>query len=177
MDWSRTLRALLALGLAIGLSYAAWGYLERQDDSGAATPSAPLLRVTKLKDGDSWMASDHREYRLGMVNAPEALEPCGRDAAQFTARFLAGGFTADAYATDPHGRLVAEVFNSSGDSLNVALVEAGYSDDRYLDSFRHEKPGLARRLDAAFDRAATPGCRRSAGSAPAPNTRLRGWPT
>ena len=118
--------------------------------------------MTTLKDGDSWVASDGHEYRLGMVNAPEAQEPCGRDAAQFTARFLAEGFTINAYAHDPHGRRVAEVFNRSGDSLNVALVEAGYSDDRYLDSFRHENPNLARRLDDAFDRAAKPGCRQAA---------------
>ena len=162
MDWSRTLRALLTFAVIIAVGYAAWIYLERTDTTAPPAPSTPLLRVTTLKDGDSWVASDGLEYRLGMVNAPEALEPCGRDAAQFTSRFLAEGFTVNAYATDPHGRRVAEVFNRSGDSLNVALVEAGYSDDRYLDSFRHENPDLARRLDAAFDQAAKPGCRRAA---------------
>jgi len=161
VDRSR-LRALLTLAVIVAVCYAAWTYLERTDTPASPAPSTPLLHVTTLKDGDSWVASDGREYRLGMVNAPEALEPCGRDAAQFTARFLAEGFTADPYATDPHGRRVAEVFNRAGDSLNVALVEAGYSDDRYLDSFRHENPHLARRLDDAFDRAATPGCRRGA---------------
>ena len=111
------------------------------------------------RDGDSWVASDGREYRLGMVNAPEAMEPCGRDATQFTRRFLAEGFTANAYAHDPHGRQVAEVFNPAGDSLNVALVAAGYSDERYLDTFRHENPELAKRLDDAFNKTATPSCR------------------
>lgn len=162
MDWSRSLRALLTLAITIAICYAAWAYLERADTTAPTAPSSPLLRVTTLKDGDSWVASDGLEYRLGMVNAPEGQEPCGRDAARFSARFLADGFTAHAYATDPHGRRVAEVFNPSGDSLNVALVEAGYSDDRYLDSFRHENPDLARRLDDAFDRAATPGCGRAA---------------
>ena len=156
------LRALLTLVVTIAICYAAWAYLERTDTTAPTAPSTPLLRVTTPKDGDSWVASDGREYRLGMVNAPEAQEPCGRDAAQFADRFLAEGFTADTYATDPHGRRVAEVFNRSGDSLNVALVEAGYSDDRYLDSFRHENPNLARRLDDAFDQAATPSCRRAA---------------
>ena len=162
MDWSRTLRALLTLAVIVAMSYAAWSYLERTNDPGPPTPNTPLLRVTILKDGDSWVASDGREYRLGMVNAPEALERCGRDATQFTGRFLADGFTAEAYSKDVHGRQAAEVFNPSGDSLNVALVEAGYSDDRYLDSFRHENPDLARRLDDAFNRAATPSCRRAA---------------
>lgn len=161
MDWSRSLRALLALAVTVALTYAAWSYLERTNHPGPPTPDTPLLRVTVLKDGDSWVASDGREYRLGMVNAPEARERCARDATRFTSHFLADGFTADAYAEDVHGRQVAEVFNPSGDSLNVALVEAGYSDDRYLDDFRHENPGLARRLDDAFDKAATPSCRRA----------------
>jgi len=160
VDWSRTLRALLTLAVIVALCYVAWSYLERTDHPEPPTPSTPVLSVTILKDGDSWMASDGHEYRLGMVNAPEAMEPCGRDATQFTRRFLADGFTADAYARDPHGRQVAEVFNPAGDSLNVALVEAGFSDDRYLDNFRDENPGLAKRLGDAFDRAATPTCRR-----------------
>jgi endonuclease YncB( thermonuclease family) len=162
VDWSRTLRALLTLATIIAVCYAAWIYLERTDPQAQIAPDSPLLRVTTLKDGDSWVASDGLEYRLGMVDAPEAQEPCGRDAARFSARFLAEGFTAHAYATDPHGRRVAEVFNPSGASLNVALVEAGYSDDRYLDNFRHENPDLARRLDDAFDGAATPDCRQAA---------------
>ena len=154
------LRALLTLAITAAVSYAAWSYLERGDNAESARTDTPVLRVTILKDGDSWVASDGREYRLGMVNAPEALEPCGREAARFTRQFLAGGFRADSYSADPHGRVVAEVFNLTGDSLNVALVEAGFSDDRYLDSFRHENPGLARRLESAFDRAVTPDCLR-----------------
>jgi endonuclease YncB( thermonuclease family) len=164
VDWPRSLRALLTLAVIIVVCYAAATCLERTDTTVPTppAPNAPLLRVTILKDGDSWVASDGREYRLGMVDAPEALEPCGRDAAQFTGHFLAKGFTVNAYAKDAHGRQVAEVFNASGDSLNIALVEAGYSDNRYLDDFRHENPNLARRLDDAFDTAATPSCRRTA---------------
>lgn len=159
MDWSRSLRALLTLGVTVALCYVAWSYLEPPDQPEPPKPNTPLLRVTVLKDGDSWVASDGREYRLGMVNAPEAMEPCGRDATQFTRQFLADGFRADAYARDPYGRQVAEVFNPTGDSLNVAMAEAGYSDDRFLDNFRRENPGLAKRLDGAFDRSATPSCR------------------
>jgi endonuclease YncB( thermonuclease family) len=164
VDWSRSLRALLTLAVVVAVSYGAWTYLAPSDNPEAPRPDTPLLRVTKLKDGDSWVASDGREYRLGMVNAPEALETCGRDAAGFTRRFLADGFTADVYARDPHGRHVAEVFDPAGASLNIALTEAGYSDARYLNSFRHENPRLAARLDAAFERAATPGCRRTEGA-------------
>ena len=159
MEWSRTLRALLTLAVIVALSYAAWHYLERTYEPEPPTPDTPLLRLTVLKDGDSFVASDGREYRLGMVNAPEPLEPCAREATRFTREFLADGFTADAYSSDPHGRTVAEVFNPSGKSLNVALMRGGYSDDRYLDNFRDENPELARRLDDAFDQRATPACR------------------
>jgi len=162
VDWSRSLRPLLMLAVTLAICYAAWSYLDRTELKAPPAPNTPLLRVTILKDGDSWVASDGREYRLGMVNAPEALEPCGWEAAQFTGRFLAEGFTVNAYAKDAHGRQVAEVFNRSGDSLNVALVGAGYSDDRYLDNFRHENADLARRLDDAFDQTTTPRCRRPA---------------
>lgn len=159
MDWARTLRALVTLAVIVTVCYAAWGYLEKTDAPGQPAPNTPLLQVRILKDGDSFVASDGREYRLGMVNAPEPHEPCAREATQFTRRFLADGFTADAYSKDPHGRHVAEVFNRDGDSLNVALVEAGFSDDRYLD-FRRENPSLGRRLDDAFAHAVTSACRR-----------------
>lgn len=159
MDGRRTLRALLTLLITIALCYAVWAFLERPDQPQVRPANTPVLHVAVLKDGDSFDASNGVEYRLGMVNAPEPMEPCHDEARDFTRQFLRDGFTADDYARDPHGRHVAEVFNLSGDSLNVALAEAGYSDDRYLDNFRHENRDLARRLDAAFDRAATPACR------------------
>ena len=114
------------------------------------TPSVALLYVTNQKDGDSFVASNGKEYRLGLVNAPELDEPCGREAREFSRRFLASGLTVDAYSSDPYGREVAEVFDASGKSLNVALARSGYADDRYLDSFRDENRDLARRLEAAF---------------------------
>jgi endonuclease YncB( thermonuclease family) len=95
-----------------------------------------------------------------MVNTAEPGEPCHGEATQFTRRFLADGFTADSYSRDPHGRVVAEVFDRSGESLNVALARSGLSDDRYL-SFRRENPNLAERLVDAFATATTPDCRRT----------------
>lgn len=155
------------------------GYLgsERDDRDGSpdaatspATPEASgtpsdtregarvVLRVTDLKDGDSWVASDGREYRLGLVNAPERDEPCGAEATTFTRDFLADGFTADAYASDTYGRQVAEVFDTDGESLNVALAQNGLADDRFLDAFRHEDPDLAERVERALASAPVPSC-------------------
>ncbi len=118
-----------------------------------------LLFVTDQKDGDSWVASDGKEYRLGLINTPERSEKCGAEARAFTAQFVRGGFVADTYTTDTHGRSVAEVRDKAGDSLNVALAKNGLGDDRYLDEFRHENEALARRLDTALASAAKPGCK------------------
>ncbi|WP_309970475.1 thermonuclease family protein [Aeromicrobium panaciterrae] len=125
-------------------------------------PSTPvLLFITDQKDGDSWVASDDDEYRLGMVNAPEVGEDCFSEAAAFTREFVKDGFTVDDYSTDTYGRHVAEVFDKSGDSLNVAFATSGLGDDRYLAEFRHENVALAERLDAAYASAPAPSCKAS----------------
>ncbi len=149
----------------------------QSDDPVAATPTPTpvaeqtkerdtLLLITDQKDGDSWIASDGNEYRLGLVNTPEANEKCGKDAAAFTRQFVASGFTADVYATDTYGRRVAEVFDSQDRSLNIALARSGLADDRYLAQFRHENPTLASALDRAFDGAPVPACRAAAAAVP-----------
>lgn len=61
---------------------------------------AELLFVTDQKDGDSWDASDGREYRLGQVITPEYDGPCGPEATEFPRDFLASGFTAAATRSD-----------------------------------------------------------------------------
>lgn len=129
-------------------------------------PAVALLTVTDLKDGDSWVASDGREYRLGLINAPERNEPCGTAARDFTAGFLSGGFTADVYAVDRYDRQVAEVFDASGASLNVALAASGLGDGRYIEEFRAENPDLAARLETALAGAPTPACRQPTTTAP-----------
>ena len=128
--------------------------------------SVTVLSVRDQKDGDSWVGSDGTEYRLGLVNAPERNETCGSAATAFSRDFLSGGFTVDAYSTDDHGRAVVEVFDPKGRSLNVALAKSGLGDGRYLDTFRHENPELARRIDRALASAAKPACRKSAEPVP-----------
>ncbi|WP_286929719.1 MULTISPECIES: DUF2510 domain-containing protein [Aeromicrobium] len=125
-----------------------------------------LLFVTDQKDGDSWVASDGKEYRLGLVNTPERNEQCGPEATAYTRKFLSNGFTVDAYTTDDHGRAVAEVRDEKGRSLNVKLAKNGLGDGRYLEQFRHENPELARRLDRALAAASVPACRKAAKPVP-----------
>lgn len=128
-----------------------------------------LLFVTDQKDGDSWVASDGKEYRLGLINTPETNERCGPEATTFTREFLSNGFTVDAYTTDRHSRSVAEVFDQDGKSLNVEIAKSGLGDDRYLEQFRHENPELGRRLDSALASASKPVCRKAAAPVPLVN--------
>ncbi|MET1133671.1 MAG: thermonuclease family protein, partial [Aeromicrobium sp.] len=125
-----------------------------------------LLFVSDQKDGDSWVASDGKEYRLGLINTPERNEQCGPEATAYTRKFLSNGFTVDAYATDNHGRAVAEVRDRKGRSLNVKLAKSGLGDGRYLEQFRHENPDLGRRLDRALASASVPACRKTAKPVP-----------
>jgi endonuclease YncB( thermonuclease family) len=153
--WFRHWRVWVSV---VAVCVAAVVLLDHAKTNPATAPSAAVLHVANQKDGDSFVASDGTEYRLGMVNAPELDEPCGRDAREFSRQFLALGLSVDAYSSDRYGRRVAEVFDRSGKSLNVALARSGYADDRYLDSFRDENRDLARRLEAAFARAKKPTC-------------------
>ena len=91
-----------------------------------------------------------REYRLGLVEAPEVDECFGAEATVERQRLTASGFRAEVYATDRDGRGVSVVTLPDGRNLNVHLARAGFADDRYLAEFRDEHPGLAAELDTAF---------------------------
>jgi endonuclease YncB( thermonuclease family) len=101
-------------------------------------------------DGDSWRDTAGREYRLGLVNTPETDECFGSDATSKRTELTAGGFRAEVYATDTYRRSVAVVHLPDGTNLNVWLARHGFADDRYLERFRGENPGLATELDSAF---------------------------
>ena len=113
-------------------------------------PSRPLLIAAAHGDGDSWKDTSGKEYRLGLINTPEYDECYGSAATAARKRMVAGGFRAQVYATDTHGRLVSVVTTADGTNLNVWLARHGYADDRYLNQFRHENTALAAQLDGAF---------------------------
>lgn len=115
------------------------------------TPERPgLLQAAPHGDGDSWRDTTGEEYRLGLVNAPEQDECFGAEATAERRHQVAGGFRADVYTVDEHGRGVSVVTTADGTNLNVHLARQGFVDDRYLAEFRHEAPALAADLDAAF---------------------------
>ncbi len=117
----------------------------------SVVPDAPALLIAAAHgDGDSWKDTAGREYRLGLINAPEHDECFGSAATATRKRMVANGFRAEVYSTDTHGRLVSSVTTADGINLNVWLARHGYVDDRYLDRFRHENPALAVQLDVAF---------------------------
>ena len=121
-------------------------------DAEPASGTSPggLLLPADHGDGDSWRDTHGREYRLGLVNAPEVDECFGDRATTERQRLTAGGFRAEVYATDRYGRGVSVVTLADGRNLNVHLARQGFADDRYLDDLRHEHPALAAELDTAF---------------------------
>lgn len=129
------------------------GQMETTAPSQAATrapSSAPLLFAASGGDGDSWKDRSGREYRLGLVNAPETGECFGAEATARRKALVRSGFRARSYATDRYGRSVSLVALADGRNLNVLLAREGLVDDRYLAEFRHEYEALAAQLDVAF---------------------------
>ena len=110
----------------------------------------PLVRAAPGGDGDSWRDTTGRQYRLGLVNAPETNECYGSQATARRRALTAGGFRAQVYTRDAYRRGVAVVTTAAGVNLNVYLARHGFANDRYLAQYRAENPALARQLDAAF---------------------------
>jgi endonuclease YncB( thermonuclease family) len=121
--------------------------------------------VARVVDGDTLDLDDGTRVRLAIVDTPEVHngpEACGPEAAAFTTDQVLGLEVVlyrptAAPATDPFGRVVAEVARASdGSSLNVALVEAGFGtiDERFVD----EDPDLATRMRAVGASAAVQPC-------------------
>jgi endonuclease YncB( thermonuclease family) len=109
-----------------------------------------LLRPAPGGDGDSWTDAGGREYRLGLVNAPEQDECFGPEATDERRRLTADGFGATVYGTDRYGRGLSVVTLPDGRNLNVHLARQGFADDRYLRHFRAENDRLAAELEPAF---------------------------
>lgn len=112
--------------------------------------AAPLLRAASGGDGDSWKDTTGREYRLGMVNAPESNECFGPEATAERKALTTDGFRAASYAVDSYGRSVSVVTTAAGLNLNVHLARYGFVNDRYLAQFRGENLRLAAELEQAF---------------------------
>lgn len=144
--------------------------------AGPRGDTAPVVRqgrVTDVVDGDTFVMDDGTRVRIAIVDTPEVgqnTEPCGVEATDFTAGFVAGQVVAifrpaNAPALDPFDRLLGEVVRvSDGASLNVALVAAGLG--RVDERFTSEDPDLAARARAATGGAATPTCAASQEAAP-----------
>jgi endonuclease YncB( thermonuclease family) len=127
------LRAALA---AIALTWVALA----ASTAGAANFQSKVIGVL---DGDtiSVLRNGHPErVRLNGIDAPEAHQPFGNRAKQFTAGLAFGRVvTVRPRMIDRYGRTVADVLLPDGRSLSRELVRAGfawwyrrYSDDREL---------------------------------------------
>jgi len=114
------------------------------------TPERSLLQPAPGGDGDSWRDTEGREYRLGLVNAPEVDACFGAEATAERQRLTEDGFRARVYARDRYGRGLSVVTLPDGRILNVHLARTGFADDRYLTRFRAEHAELAAQLEPAF---------------------------
>ncbi len=112
--------------------------------------AAALLQAASGGDGDSWKDAAGKEYRLGLVNTPEADECYGAAATARRKELTAAGFRAEVYTVDRYRRSVSVVTTVDGRNLNVYLARYGFANDRYLEQFRAENRSLAADLDVAF---------------------------
>ena len=129
----------------------------RPVETNDGSDTSPLLLPAAGGDGDSWHDTGGREYRLGLVNAPEYDECYGSEATAKRQELTAHGFRADVYTQDVYGRGVAVVTTSTGINVNIYLARHGFANDKYLSQYRHENPSLAARLDEAFTEARSEG--------------------
>lgn len=92
-------------------------------------------QVRHVSDGDSLVLSDGRRVRLIGVNTPELArsgrpaQPLAEEALRFTRQFLGDGeieMIYDKDRRDRYGRILAHVYNRDGDSLEAALLSAGF---------------------------------------------------
>lgn len=124
--------------------------------TGAPQAAGVAATVQRVADGDSLSVAfaDGRrgDVRLQGIDAPEAAQPGGREAAAHLRR-LALGEPVELHLTgrDPYGRDVAVVFGAGGD-LALAQLRAGHAwyNARYAD----EQEPAARASYAAAERAA-----------------------
>jgi TP901 family phage tail tape measure protein len=105
-----------------------------QNSARAAAAMRDTAEVSKVLDGDTLRVDGMADFRLLGVNTPETAKdwlgeagmPFGDEAMRFTQEFLVNPeISFEASGTDPHGRMLASVFNGEGASLEHELVAAG----------------------------------------------------
>ena len=146
-------RHVLVAAAALLLLAACGGAADPAPGGAPVPPGDGLLQQAAGGDGDSWRDTAGREYRLGLVDAPEVGTCFADQATERRRALLAGGFRAEVYDTDGYGRQVAVVTTADGADVAVALAREGLVTDRYLAELRGQAPELARRLDRAFAKA------------------------
>ena len=108
---------------------------ERTTDQPERTPAGGSLpgwpaKVIGISDGDTIdvLNADNQKLRLRLnaIDCPETGQPFGSNAKQFVSQRVGGQMVRIVERDrDRYGRIVAEVYDASSQSLNVALVRAG----------------------------------------------------
>ena len=146
-------RLLIAAAVASAMAMLAPGVAT------AASWGPRTLTVTSKGDGDSWKASNGKEYRLALVNTPESYECFGREASDRRRELTAGGFLLARITnrSAAYGRTTGLIATPSGEDIGKTLAREGLANDKYTDMFRREAPDYAAELDVIFDEARSAG--------------------
>jgi micrococcal nuclease len=123
-----------------------------------STPDSPshmregIYQIARVVDGDTLLLEDGTRVRLIGVDAPESVkpdhpvEPWGKEAFEFTSRFIASGETRlefDRERVDDFGRTLAYVWVGR-ELLNEALIREGLARARLKFNYSPQKKRLFR---------------------------------
>lgn len=98
--------------------------------------TAARVKVSRVVDGDTFVAAGRTRVRLLGINTPESVDPrrpvehYGKEAAAFARRLLEGRWVLlqpGANPRDSYGRTLAWVWREDGSFVNGELVRLGYA--------------------------------------------------
>lgn len=98
--------------------------------SESSPPAGQRCRVVGIKDGDTFtcLANGRRQItvRMAQIDAPEKGQPFGQKAKSTLSEYIYGQTVRlEESGFDRYGRTLAEVYDESGQNINMLMVQAG----------------------------------------------------
>lgn|SRR3989338_1698657 len=107
---------IITLLIAINSSFFSWRSEQLSSES---------VKVSRVIDGDTLKLEDGRTIRLANINTPEKGEPFSKEAKAFLSLYENKTLSISLVEEDKYGRIVANLFDNSRESLSLKLVKAG----------------------------------------------------